>query len=151
MNKDEIRKQLRQLPIEASVAIAVRVGLRVLPWLALSKDMQALARWPEKARAAHLLAVLLAYDVGLMAIWDSKTDGLKAVASARRAAAAATATAYAYAAAAAAAAEADAFAAADAAAAAAAFGIITKFDLQLRFDIEILRKSNEKNLIESPL
>jgi GTPase SAR1 family protein len=120
MDREELRKQLREMPVEASVAFAVRAGLRVLPWLALSKDKQVLGRWPEDDRARHLLAVLLAYDLGVMAVWDRKVPQLRYVAWARRdnapAAAdaayiAADAAAYANPAAAAAAYAADAYAA----------------------------------------
>lgn len=72
----------------------MRVGLHVLPWLALSKDQQVLAYWWEEDRAKHLLAVLLAFDVGLMAVWDKKATWLGDVASARHAAAAAATGGY---------------------------------------------------------
>ncbi len=162
MNKDEIKARLQSLPVEAAVAFIVRVGLRILPWVALSKDKQALAGWLEEHRARHLLSVLLAYDVGLMAVWDRRAAGLLAVARTRRNAAYAAyaAAAYAYAAAAYAAAyayaayadvDADADAAYAAAADADAYGIITEFNLQLTLDLEFLRNSSEIKLIESPL
>jgi GTPase SAR1 family protein len=66
MDRDEIKAQLHKMPIEASVAFAVRVGLRVLPWLAQPKAGQPMARWLEIDRAKHLFAVLQVYDVGLM-------------------------------------------------------------------------------------
>ena len=43
MNKAKVKARLRKLPIEASVAFIVRVGLKVLPWVALSKNKQVLA------------------------------------------------------------------------------------------------------------
>ncbi len=87
MDRAEIIAQLQKLPAEAAAACALRVGLRVLPWLALSKDKQALARWKEEDRAKHLLGVLLAYDVALMVVWDRKATGVHEAAQARLAAA----------------------------------------------------------------
>ncbi len=51
MNRAEISGQLWNLSIQASVALAVRFGLRLLPWLALSEEKQALMSWPESDRA----------------------------------------------------------------------------------------------------
>jgi GTPase SAR1 family protein len=170
MDREEIRNELRKMPVEASVAFAVRVGLRVLPWLAQSKSGLVLARWQEKDRPKHLLTVLLAYDVGLMAVWDRKAPKLRDVARERRTAATAYATAAAYAAAAATAA--DAYAAANAAANAAddaaeayayatasyaadvyaaAADVMLHFQLCVESDLRLLRKNSAKTLLEFPL
>jgi GTPase SAR1 family protein len=179
MASGEIEARLHQLSFAASVAFAVRVGLRVLPWLALSKDKEVLARWPEAERARHLLTTLLAYDVGLMAVWDRRVSGLGGVARARRSAVDHTiaistdddtATAYAaafaaYAAASAAntantnsaasiAANANIGTAANAAAASDMHGFFSEFILQLTLDVNYLlvnHKNSAKELIESPL
>jgi hypothetical protein len=62
MDGVEIGRRLRQMPVEASVAFAVRTGLRMLLWVAQSKEKQVLMRWEEKDRVRHLLAVFLAFD-----------------------------------------------------------------------------------------
>jgi GTPase SAR1 family protein len=172
MNRNEIEARLRQMPVEASAAFAVRVGLRVLPWLAQSKENQVLMRWAEKDRARHLLTVFLAYDVGLMAVWNRQVVGLQLVAELRRnqayaAYAAANAAnadysnaayaAYAAAAYAAYAANADSAAFAAAAYAAAAFvyayanSIVPKVRSQVEFDLDFVKINGAKALIDSPL
>ncbi len=75
MNREEVKAQLQQLPIEALVAVALRIGLRMLPWLALAKK--------DHDQAKHLIAVLLAYDAGLMTVLDGQASGLKSAVSAR--------------------------------------------------------------------
>jgi GTPase SAR1 family protein len=169
MDRDEIREQLRKLPIDASVALTVRVGLRVLPWLALSREKQVLARWPTAHRSRFLLAVLQAYEIGLLAIWGRNQPQLSTVARARRAAVTAEDLNTTFADAAALAAFTAAFAAAfgteinaafptdaanectNAAKVANAAGIKTEFDLNLENDLNILRKKGAKALIQSPL
>ena len=170
MDRDEVKAALRKLPVEASAAFAVRVGLRVLPWLAMAKDGRALARWPKQERSRHLLAVLQAYEVGLMAVWDRKALRLREVARARRAAAAPAVGADAPAVASAVAADAPAYAsdmatyaayavvdavyaAADAAAEAyaAAYLIVPEIELSVKNNLFLLRKNGKKALIHSPL
>ena len=167
MDRQEIEARLQKMPIAASVAFAVRVGLRVLPWLAQSKEKQVLMRWKEKDRASQLLSVFLAYDVGLMAVWNREID--RAVLSSRaNAAAIAANAATANAANAANAATAyaantantaNAAAASAAAANAAAYGydsadyaaIIFEFRFQAEFDLAFVLKNGAKALVESPL
>ena len=84
MDRDAVEAALRKLPAECSAAFAVRVGLRVLPWLAAAKDGRPLARLPEKERAVPLLKVLLAYDVGVMVAWGLNGRRLHEVTLARR-------------------------------------------------------------------
>jgi GTPase SAR1 family protein len=83
MDRGEITEQLWGLPVDALVAISVRAGLRVLPWLALSKNRQVLGAWNLVDRAKHLLAVFLAYDVGLMTVWAEQAFDLENVARGR--------------------------------------------------------------------
>jgi GTPase SAR1 family protein len=159
MDGDEIGARLRNMPVEASVAFTVRVGLRVLPWLAQNQEKQVLKRWAVKDRASHLLAVFLAYDVALMAVWNRLVVGLEAVAQLRcNDAADAAAAAAAYAACNAAANDSTvytAYAAASNAHSACAYGnansFIVEFHSELEFDLDFVQKNGAKALIESPL
>jgi GTPase SAR1 family protein len=166
MDKNEIRAQLCKLPIEASVALAVRVGLRVLPWLAMSNKEQVLMRWPEKYRAKHALAIWLVYDVALLGVWDRRAEGLRQVVQTRRNAvdyeADPSTYAVVYAAVAAEHAVSEAYPyphaaayAADAADsysyAASAYNTHSVFNQNLKRDFEIMRNGCVVTLIESPL
>lgn len=172
MDRKEIEAQLRELPVESSVAFAIRVGLRALPWLAMSKDGQVLARWPDEDRARFLLAVFCAHDLGLLTVEGTLSPRLREIAYERRALADAAAdaatdatshsTAYA-------ATDADAavvavaYAAAsiavggDTAAAYAAYGIeyagaiLSEFKNVAYSDLEILRKNGVRELTQSPI
>jgi hypothetical protein len=77
MDGVEIGRRLRQMPVEASVVFAVRTGLRMLLWVAQSKEKQVLMRWEEKDRVRHLLAVFLAFDK-----WQT-TNGFRLLVSIR--------------------------------------------------------------------
>ncbi|MEN9866215.1 MAG: hypothetical protein RL748_1805, partial [Pseudomonadota bacterium] len=83
MARKEIIEQLRQLPIEASAAFGLRVGLRVLPWLAIEQGLFRGVKSQED-RARYLYSVFAAFDVGLMAVLERRASGLNSVAQKRR-------------------------------------------------------------------
>ena len=158
MVSNEICVKIRELPVEAAVALSVRAGLRVLPWLANS-----LMNWHKQDWPVYTLRIWLAYDVGLFGILEKAPVSLFPTArhlkfGATDAAASAhydkvgaavanvveviyghNAAAYAVA------------AVSNAASAAAAHGIADAFNLNIENDLEILCNSGEKVLIESTL
>jgi GTPase SAR1 family protein len=175
MNRGDFARALARLPANASVIFAVRAGLRMLPWLAQSRENQVFGRWDEIDRPGHLLAVFCAYDLGLMATLNATAPALIHVAQQRRSAAA-TAAVAAYPADAAACADAaytiDAatYAATDGsqsgAAAAAAYaadaavyaantyaitGIIREVDVELTRDLTFIIKFGARNILNQPL
>jgi GTPase SAR1 family protein len=170
MESDENGTKSQTLPQEEVIAIAFRVGLRVLPWLALPKESGVLVPPPEKDVERNLLAIFLAYDLGLLGICDQISNELGLEAQIRldatnHAISANTATAdgavtIAIALAIAivansAGTKADITYAitanATATATANTYGFITAFNINIFNDLKILRKSGEKVLTESPL
>jgi GTPase SAR1 family protein len=167
MDRAEIRAQLCELPLEASIALALRAGLRVLPWLTLTQGKTLRS---EAAPSEYLLSVFQSYEIGLLAVWD-RSPNFRTVARARRAYTGADpVSAVDHAAAYVAAFVADAAcanantatflttntseyadAAATAYATAYANGIIEDYDFNLNNDVKQLRNECKNNLLLIPL
>lgn len=68
------------------MALAIRAGLRELPWLGQLQDKQDLALWSKANQSQHLLVTLQVYETGIMAVCNRKVKQLAPIADTMRAA-----------------------------------------------------------------
>ena len=67
MKREEIRKELEQLPKEWVVAFAARIAAQCLPALLTGKETRVFSYWPKEKRSQYLFAVLRANGIAYAA------------------------------------------------------------------------------------